>query len=375
MKKSNYSDLKKIAEHFTFDGVFVEAKEYGFGHINDTYAVYMKLQDSTTHRYLLQRINTNIFKNPEALMKNIASVTRFLREKILQTGGNPERETLNLVPTINGSDFYISPEGDYWRSYLFIEGALGYQTVVDLQHFYNAGKAFGRFQLLLNDFPAASLYETIPDFHNTGKRLVALRESVKTNLCGRAADVEVEIEFVERRADECGIIGDMLRSGYLPLRVTHNDTKFNNVLIDNMTGEGICVVDLDTVMPGSSLYDFGDSIRSGANPADEDERDLNKVCLDLELFEIYSKGFMESARDFLTAKEIELLPFGARMMTLECGIRFLTDHINGDVYFKIHRQGHNLDRARTQFRMVEDMEAKHAEMCRIIESIDKRGND
>lgn len=359
-------NFNEIVSNFKFEGEFIKAEPYGFGHINDTYAAYFKKPDGKTHRYILQRINHNVFKKPEQLMQNIFGVTSYMREKIIESGGNPERETLNLIQAKDNKYYYKSPEGNYWRGYIFIEGACTYQIVENLDHFYNAGKAFGRFQRLLGEYPAGTLFETIPDFHNTKKRYEAFLVSVEKDIAGRASKVKDEIDFVMKRADDTRVLVDLLDKGKLPLRVTHNDTKFNNVMIDNVTGEGICVIDLDTVMPGLSVYDFGDSIRSGANPADEDEKDLTRVCMDLKLFEQFTKGFLEQTRESLTAAEFDYLPFGAKIMTFECGIRFLTDYLSGDTYFKIHREEHNLDRARTQFKMVADMENKMDEMKRIV---------
>lgn len=364
--KQNFN-FEDIIKHFTFEGEFVEANAYGCGHINDTYAAYFKKADGQAHRYILQRVNHNVFKSPEKLMENIESVTRHLRNKIIDAGGNPERETLNLIPTIEGKSFYKSDEGNYWRGYVFIEDAQTYQVVENLNHFFNAGKAFGQFQKLLSDFPADKLHETIPNFHHTRKRFEAFVEAVDKDVMNRAKDVRTEIEFAEKRSCDTSVIIDLLEQGKLPLRVTHNDTKFNNIMIDDKTGEGICVIDLDTVMPGSSLYDFGDSIRFGANPAAEDEKDLSKVWMELDLFEQFTHGFLESAGQFLTPMELKYLPFGAKLMTFECGIRFLTDYLNGDVYFKVHRDGHNLDRTRTQFKLVADMEKKFDQMNMIIE--------
>jgi len=239
-------------------------------------------------------------------------------------------------------------------------------VVENLDHVYNASKAFGKFQRLLSDFPAGQLYETIPNFHHTGKRYEAFVEAVERDVKNRAQSVKAEIEFVEKRAEDTSVLVDLLEWGELPERVTHNDTKFNNVMIDDETGEGVCVIDLDTVMPGLSLYDFGDSVRSGANPAAEDERDLSKVCIDLEIFDRLVHGDLDVARDFLTPTEVDYMPFSAKLMTFECGMRFLTDHLDGDVYFRIHRENHNLDRCCTQFKMVEDMEAKFDQMVRIV---------
>jgi Ser/Thr protein kinase RdoA (MazF antagonist) len=360
-------NLAEVAWRFQFAGTFLEANPYGFGHINDTYAAWFRNGDSPRHRYLLQRINHHVFKNPEELMHNIALVTRHLRGKIAAAGGDPERETLNLIPTLEGGTFYRTSDGHYWRAYIFIEGARTYEIVASLDHVYNAGRAFGNFQRLLADFPAEQLYETIPDFHHTRKRFDAFVQSVECDPLNRARDVKAEIDFVVERVEETSILLDLLARGKLPERVTHNDTKFNNVMINDRTGEGVCVVDLDTVMPGLSLYDFGDTVRSGANPAAEDERDLTKVCFDLEVFDRLAHGYLDSARDFLIPLEIDCLAFSARLMTLECGMRFLADHLNGDVYFKVHRENHNLDRCRTQFKLVREMEQQFDQMLAIVE--------
>jgi heme oxygenase len=359
-------DFTEIVKHFRFEGDCLKVNLWKFGHINDTYVALFRKGDGAVHRYILQRINHNVFKHPEELMQNVEKVTTHLRKKIIAVGGNPERETLNLIPTVGEECFYRTPDGNYWRAYAFIEGAQTYEVVENLDHVYNASKAFGKFQRLLSDFPAGQLHETIPNFHHTGKRFEAFVEAVERDVKNRAQSVKAEIEFVKRRAEDTSVLVDLLERGELPERVTHNDTKFNNVMIDEKTGEGVCVIDLDTVMPGLSLYDFGDSIRSGANPAAEDERDLSKVCIDLEIFDCFAHGYLDAARDFLTPTEVDYMPFSAKLMTFECGMRFLTDHLDGDVYFRIHRENHNLDRCRTQFKMVEDMEAKFDQMVRIV---------
>jgi Ser/Thr protein kinase RdoA (MazF antagonist) len=361
-------DFGAIVAQFAFDGDFLDAQRCGIGHINGTYAARFRKADGGIHRYILQRINHQVFKRPQELMHNIEKVTVHLREKIIAAGGDPQRETLNLIPTLDGGTFYQTAEGDYWRGYIFIEGAQTYQVVEHLDHFYHAGKAFGRFQKLVSDFPPEQLYETIPNFHHTPKRFESFVQSVDRDVKNRARSARAEIEFVEQRAAEMPVLVALLDRGELAQRITHNDTKFNNVMIDDETGEGICVVDLDTVMPGLPLYDFGDAIRSGANPAAEDERDLSRVCMDLDLYESFSRGYLETARDFLTPTEIAYLPFSARLMTLECGMRFLADYLDGDAYFEIQRPGHNLDRCHTQFKMVQDMESKFDRMVRIVEA-------
>jgi Ser/Thr protein kinase RdoA (MazF antagonist) len=360
-------DLRTITSHFRLAGEFLNAEPIPSGHINDSYAVRFRRSDGQVHRYLLQKINHDVFQKPEQMMENMEGITTHLRRKIVSAGGDPDRETLNLVPTQDGQCLHRSHDGEYWRAAIFIEGARTYDRVQDLGQAYNVAQAFGRFQHLISDFPVQQLHHTIPDFHYTPKRVAALVQAVQHDVQNRARSVQDEIEFVERRAKETWTLVDLLADGQLPERVTHNDTKLNNVMIDDETGRGICVIDLDTVMPGLSLYDFGDAVRSGANPAAEDERDLAQVTIDLGIFERFVAGYLEAARDFLIPLEIDYLPFSARLMTLECGMRFLTDHLNGDVYFRIQRKNHNLDRCRTQFKMVQDMEAQFEEMVRIVE--------
>lgn len=364
-KVMRIDEVKQIIEQYDFVGELVDTDTHGCGHINDTFAVTYKDGEKLT-RYILQRVNTNIFKDPEALMNNVAGVINHIKGKISAKGGDVLRETLTIVPTKSGKDFYISEDGGCWRSYLFIEEAHTYQIVENPEHLYHSGKGFGQFQQQLADYPAKDLVETIPDFHHTAKRYETFLQVLEKDPMGRSAEVAEEIAFVKARAEEMKIVVDALADGSIPVRVTHNDTKFNNVMIDDATGEAICVIDLDTVMPGSALYDFGDAIRSSTNTAEEDEVDLTKVSMDLGLFEQFTKGFLEAAGKSLTPLEIEYLPFSARLMTLECGMRFLTDHIDGDNYFKVHRPGHNLDRARNQFKLVADMEAKESEMKVIV---------
>ncbi len=356
----------ETARLFSFEGEPVDAKPYGCGHINDTYCVCCERAGEPQRRYILQRVNNNVFKDVPALMENMVKVTAYLRRVVIAAGGNPDRECLTLIPTKAGEPYYTAPDGRYWRAFNFIENAITYQTAAKPEHFYYAGCAFGRFQKLLADYPSATLHETIPNFHNTASRYRDFEAAVAENVSGRAAAVAEEIAFVRARKDDMGILVDKLAAGELPLRVTHNDTKLNNVMLDDVTSRPVCVIDLDTVMPGLSLYDFGDSIRFGSNPAAEDERDLSKVYCDLGLFEQYTRGFLEECGDMLTPEEIRLLPFSAKMMTLECGMRFLADHIAGDTYFKIHRPGHNLDRCRTQFKLVADMEKKMDDMAAIV---------
>ena len=333
---------------------------YGNGHINETYLV------QSQHRYILQRINTSIFKKPEDVMENISAVTAHLKEKIVAAGGDPFRETLNLVPTRGGKPFYTAPDGSAYRLYYFIEDAVSLDKADTPEIFAESAHAFGKFQRMLADFPAEKLHEVIPNFHDTGDRLRQFREALARDEKGRAASVQTEIDFVLSHADCVTRVTDAMAEGSVPLRVTHNDTKLNNVMLDAKTYKGVCVIDLDTVMPGSMLYDFGDSLRFGASTAAEDETDLDKVWFDLDYFEAYTKAFIEEVGDTMTAKERELLPFSALLLTLECGMRFLADYLNGDTYFRIHREHHNLDRCRTQFKLVADMESKMEQMKAIV---------
>lgn len=359
--------IQEAIENIQFEGTYVEHMPYGSGHINDTFAAVFQQADGSRRRYILQRMNHEIFKDPEALMENINNVTSFLRKKIVEAGGDPERETLNVVPAKDGKSFFKDSIGSYWRGYVFIEGATSYDKVEKPEHFYQSAVAFGNFQKLLADYPAATLHETIPDFHNTTVRFETFKKAVQEDVMGRAKDVQAEIDFAMAREEDASVLMNMLKKGELPLRVTHNDTKLNNIMIDDKTGKGICVIDLDTVMPGLALNDFGDSIRFGANPAAEDEKDLSKVWMELSLFESFTRGFLEACGNSLTDNEINMMPMGAKLMTFECGIRFLTDYLQGDTYFKVHREGHNLDRCRTQFKLVADMEEKWDQMKAIVE--------
>jgi Ser/Thr protein kinase RdoA (MazF antagonist) len=360
-------DFPTIVPHFKFEGEFLQAEPSGFGHINDTYVAYFRLADGSIRRYIMQRINHFVFKKPEVLMANIAAVIAHLRRKIIAAGGNPDRETLTLIPSTDGAAFHRTNGGFYWRAYLFIENAYTYQIPESLDHVYNAGRAFGNFQQLLSDFPVHQLYETIPDFHHTVKRFETFISVVEEDKYNRAQDVKDEINFIMRRAGETSLLVDMIEQGELPVRVTHNDTKYNNVMIDDETGEGICIIDLDTVMPGSYLYDFGDAIRSITNTGEEDNPDLSRVNFNLETFEKFTQGYLDVTRDTLTRTEIDNLAFSAKLITIEQGMRFLTDHLVGDIYYRIHRENHNLDRCRTQFKLVNDMEEVYDMMKKIIE--------
>lgn len=357
--------LSEAVQQFDFQGRIVSCNSYGSGHINDTYRVVVEKGGEEVF-FILQRMNHEIFTEPEKLMENVSGVTSFLRKKIVERGGNPDRETLNLVPTHEGKLFYKDSIGSYWRVYRYITGAVTYDLVEKPDDFYQSAVAFGNFQSLLSEYPAHTLHETIKDFHNTQVRFETFKRAVEEDVCHRAAGVQKEIQFILEREDIALCLPELQRTGKLPLRVTHNDTKLNNIMIDQATGRAICVIDLDTVMPGLAVNDFGDSIRFGASTASEDETDLSRVSCSMSLYRLYVKGFMEGCGKSLTEEEIRMLPMGAKTMTFECGMRFLTDYLQGDTYFKIHRENHNLDRCRTQLKLVADMEEKWDEMNEIV---------
>ena len=351
------TEMFRIVEQFETKGVPESVAAHGNGHINDTCLVVCKT-DSGYKKYILQRINHDIFKKPAELMENVVRVTEFLRRKIAEEGGDPERETLRVIPVKGGAPYYQREDGTCWRMYGFIDGASCYDEVKDPQDFYETALAFGHFQKMLSDYPAQTLHETIPEFHNTVSRLAGFRKALEEDAAHRAQEVQEEIRFVLEREKDCHVICDMLAEGKIPFRVTHNDTKLNNIMIDDETGKAICVIDLDTVMPGSALYDYGDAVRFGACTGAEDEKDLSKISCDMELFSVYTKGFIEGCEGSLTETEIKMLPMGAKVITLEQGIRFLTDYLEGDHYYKIRYPEHNLDRCRTQLQMVKDLEGK-----------------
>lgn len=355
--------LTEILAQFPLTGTVQQIEKFGNGHINSTFQV--TCVDGEKHRrYILQKINVNVFRDPDGLMDNIFRVTEFLRKKAAARGGDPSRETLTFLRTVDGQPYYHN-NGGYWRVYRMVEGAHSHESATP-ELFYQAARSFGRFQQLLADFPAETLSETIPFFHHTAHRFQDLEEAIAKNAAGRLDSVRPEVEFLMARKDDCSVVLNAMAEGKIPVRVTHNDTKLNNILIDDQTGEGICIIDLDTIMPGSSLYDFGDSIRFGASSAAEDEKDLDKVFCRLDLFEAYVRGFVSEMGDALTDGEKEFMAFSAKLITMEIGIRFLTDYLNGDVYFATHYPDQNLDRARTQLKLVADMETKMDEMNEIV---------
>ncbi len=353
-------DLVNLVGQFQIQGTFSACKRYGEGHINDTFKVTAEADGKETH-YILQRINNRLFPDVEKLMHNIELVTDFCRRSVLARGGDPMRECLTLIRTKDNKAYYSDGE-NYFRMYVFIENATSYQSVREPQDFYESAVAFGNFANLLADFDASQLYEVLPDFHNTKVRYANFLAAVEKDSCGRAKEVEEEIGWVKAHGDLCGKIVDAIERKEIPLRVTHNDTKLNNVMLDDATGRALAVIDLDTVMPGSLCYDFGDSIRFGCNSAAEDEPDTEKVHFVFDLYKTYLDGYLSAVGKGITQREKELLPWGAVLMTYECGMRFLTDYLEGDTYFRTHRERHNLDRAHTQFKLVDEMLACFDEM-------------
>ena len=356
---------KELMSQFLVQGNVVDVESYGNGHINTT--LHVTVDDNGALReYILQKININVFKNPRRLMKNYVGVTSFLRKKARENGGDPDREALNVIMTKDDKSFHMTDDGECWRLILFVTDSVSYDMVENEEQFYDTGYAFGKFQRNLADYPADTLYETIPNFHNTPDRLRLLKEAIEADACDRVREVEAEIAFALEREEFAQTLERAHVEGRLPLKVTHNDTKLNNILFDKKSGKPICVVDLDTIMPGYSVTDFGDAVRSGANTAAEDERDTSKTTFSLSLYETFTRGFIQGAGNGLTKGELELMPTGAVMMAYELGIRFLTDYLQGDTYFRTSRKGQNLDRARNQFKLVADMEAKMPEMIEIV---------
>ena len=355
-----FHKTEQIAAQFALSGEIISALPFGEGHINSTCLIR-----TTEDSYILQSINPTIFPDTEGLMQNVAGVTSYLHRRLENAGRDPKRETLTVIPTRENTLFFRTPDGVPYRVYRFIPDSVTYQTIKEPEDFRRAATAFGDFTNLLADYPADTLHETIPGFHDTENRYRQLEEALLSGADDRKKTAAAEIAFALSRKTDAGLITGAIASGKIPLRVCHNDTKLNNVLLDAKTRRALCVIDLDTVMPGSSLYDFGDSIRFGAATAAEDERDLSKMEMNLARFRVFTRGYV-CACPGLTEKELELLPLGAKTMTMECGVRFLTDYLDGDHYFAVHRDGQNLDRARTQFKLVADMEKKWNEMQKIV---------
>ncbi len=349
--------MESVVSCFVLPGHYVGYQPIRSGLINQTYLVTLE-DDTSTYKYVFQKINTNVFKEPYHVMDNIIHITEHIKKHMLEADGTYSRRVLSFAMAKNGLPYHESEEHGFWRAYEYIDNSTAYDIAPDGDHFFEAGRAFGQFQLYLTDYDATTLYETIPNFHNTVSRVEAFREAIRNDAAGRLKDVAAEVDFLLARADEAHLIVDALQDGSIPYRVTHNDTKINNVLFDNNSDKAICVIDLDTVMPGSSLYDFGDAIRSGACAAAEDEPDLSKVEMDIEKYRLFTKGFMKGTHGLLTEKEIEMMPIGAKMMAYELAVRFLTDYLNGDVYFHTDYTDQNLLRTRTQIKLVSDMEKK-----------------
>jgi Ser/Thr protein kinase RdoA (MazF antagonist) len=351
------------AREFQINGELTSIAAYGSGHINDTYCAVFT-QAGVQTRFIVQRINTAIFKYPAALMENVARVTSHLAAKQELEPDSPRR-VLTLIPARDGRAWHVDAEGSYWRMYRFIEGARSYDAVESSVQAYEAAKAFGRFQQLLADLPAPRLHDTIPNFHNTPKRFTAFERAIDADVANRAANAHAEIGFALTHQP----IADLLLNANLPERVTHNDTKFNNVLLDDVTGEGLCVIDLDTVMPGLTLYDFGDMVRTATSPAQEDERDLSKVTMQFNMFEALLRGYLSSAGGFLASAEKQHLVAAGKVIAFEQGLRFLSDYLSGDTYYKVRREGQNLDRCRTQFKLVASIEEQEDAMQRLVNSL------
>ena len=364
-------DRYGAAAMFDFGGEVTSVVPYGNGHINDTYAVTCSLAGGSV-RFILQRLNPVVFPDRAGLMRNMIAVTGFLRKAVIRDGGDPERECLRLIPLKDGSPYLTDESGDVWRATQFIENTDAYLVAESPEMFASAGEAFGKFMARLGGFDASSLFEVIPRFHDTPDRYARFLASLERNAAGRMDEAKDEIAFVRERGESCSVITDALERGEVPVRVTHNDTKLNNVLIDTATKEAVCVIDLDTVMPGSMLYDFGDAVRVGCSTAKEDERDLSLVDFDLGLFRAFTEGYLAGAGRSVTAAELGLLPDAARLMTFECGMRFLTDFLDGDTYFKTAYPEHNLVRARTQFKLVRTMERLRPEIVRAVKAAAKQ---
>lgn len=358
-------DLAGIGRTFALPGRYLAGGLYGSGHINDTFAVSYDQAGRTT-RYIHQRINHRIFRDVPALMENIQRTTAHVRQRLQAEGSTDPRAALTLLPASDGLPYARDAAGCYWRTYTFIEGARTYDVIEHERQAFEAARAFGRFQSLLADLPGQRLHETIPDFHHTPKRFARFEEVLAADVRGRAAGCRREIDLALGWKADTSRLLDLCARGLMPERITHNDTKLNNVMLDDRTGEGLCVIDLDTVMPGLSLYDFGDMVRTATNAGAEDERDLSKVFCRRPMFEALVKGYLQTARAFLTPAEVDHLAFAGRLLTLECGVRFLTDHLQGDTYFKIHREGHNLDRCRTQFKLVADLIAQESHLNQMV---------
>ena len=362
-------DIQALASAFRVTGDFVSAVQHVQGHINDTYISRRTAEGGGTVGYVHQRINDQIFKDPVALMENVHRVTTHQRHKLREAGvADAGRRALTLVPSVDGLPYHRDESGGVWRTYTFIESASTYEFVDAPRQAFEAAKAFGEFQRQLVDLPGGRLHETIPDFHHTPRRFEALERAVELDSVGRVRLAQREVDFALSRKRMTTVLVEAQAAGVIPERITHNDTKLNNVMLDDETQEGVCVIDLDTVMPGVVLNDFGDMVRTATSPSAEDEMDLSKVTMQMPMFEALVEGYLSSAGEFLESAEREHLAFSGKLITFEIGIRFLADFLAGDVYFKVHRDGHNLDRCRTQFKLVESIEQQEDAMNRFVAS-------
>jgi hypothetical protein len=361
--------LRDISQRFQIYGEIQHAEPCKIGHINETYTATYD-QGGMKVRYIHQKINISVFKDPVAVMSNVMRVTQHVRRKLVDAGADDiTRRTLIVVPTLDGKDFYFNGEGEAWRTFVFIENARTFEAVKSPRQAWQAGNAFGTFQCRLSDLPGARLHETIPNFHNTRLRFAALQKAIEEDHVNRAGLAKKEIAFALKQEPIVGVLLDALAKGEIPERITHNDTKFNNVMLDVRSGEALCVVDLDTVMPGSALYDFGDMIRTTTSPTVEDEQDLTKVRMHMPIFQELAKGYLAAASPFLTKAERSYLAFSGKLITFTIGIRFLTDFLKGDVYFRVHRPEHNLDRCRTQFKLVDSIHRQQDAMQKFMDGI------
>lgn len=363
------NQLKDVSQHFQIYGEILHAELLKIGHINETYTATYD-QGGMRVRYIHQKLNRQVFKNPAGVMKNVMRVTGHIRKKLeTRNVRDLTRRTLIVIPTRDGKACHENGNREVWRTFVFVEGVQTHEAVQTPAQAFQAGKAFGEFQNLLVDLPGDRLIETIPDFHNTRKRYENFQKAVQADRNNRAASAAKEIEFAQEREEMTGVILDAMARKTIPERITHNDTKFNNVMLDVVTGEAMCIVDLDTVMPGCALYDFGDMVRTTSSPTLEDELDLSKVRMQMPMFKMLAQGYLSAAGQFLTQPEKDLIAFSGKLITFEIGLRFLTDYLSGDVYFRTHRPGHNLDRCRTQFKLVESIERQEPAMQKFVERL------
>jgi Phosphotransferase enzyme family len=367
------AQLQQISRQFQIYGEILHAETCKIGHINETYSATYD-QGGTRVRYIHQKINQSVFKDPASVMRNVMRVTSHLRRKLEELEARDlTRRCLTIVPTRDGQAYYTDSAGDFWRTFVFIEGVQTFEAVQSPGQAFEAGKAFGFFQHLLVDLPGGRLADTIPHFHHTRKRFQALQRAVEKDHFNRAVSAKAEIDFALKHEPVVDVILRALAGKKIPERITHNDTKFNNVMLDTVTGEAMCVVDLDTVMPGCALYDFGDMVRTTTSPTLEDELDLSKVHLQMAMFKKLAEGYLSAAAEFLTKAERAQIAFAGKLITFTIGLRFLTDHLAGDTYFRIHRPGHNLDRCRTQFKLVESIEQQEEAMQSFVDKLVRRG--